>query len=60
MEEVTVLVKKNSIQIINNEVVFNDYYHGVRKVLFNHEEVAAIKMIIQECNNPEEVLKWLK
>ena len=51
MEEVTVLVKRNNIQIINNEVVFNDYYHGVRKVLFNHEEVAAIKMIIQKCNN---------
>ncbi|WP_304133924.1 hypothetical protein [Limosilactobacillus coleohominis] len=54
------MVKKNSIQIINNKVVFNDYCHGVRKVLFNHEEVAAIKMIIQECNNPKEVLKWLK
>ena len=45
------MAKKNYIEIINNEVVFYDYFHGVRKVLFNHEEVAAIKMIIQKCNN---------
>ena len=42
---------KNPFEIIDGQVILHDKFQGIDKIILNHEQVAAIKLLIQKYND---------
>lgn len=38
---------KNSVEIVDGQVILHDDFQGIEKVILNYEQVAAIKLLIK-------------
>lgn len=39
---------KNPFEIVDGQVILHDEFQGIDKIVLNHEQVAAIKLLIQK------------
>lgn len=55
IERLMTMQDKNSnfFEIINGEVILHDKIRGVDKVVINHEQVGAIKLLFEAIKNGE-------
>ena len=43
----------NPFEIIDGQVILHDEFQGVDRVVINHEQVAAIKLLLKALKNDE-------
>jgi hypothetical protein len=45
--------EKNPFEIVDGQVILHNEFQGIDKVVLNHEQVAAIKLLIQKYGGKE-------
>ncbi|MGJ3757499.1 hypothetical protein ACLOE0_09795 [Limosilactobacillus fermentum] len=43
----------NPFEIIDGQVVLHDWFQGVDRIIINHEQVGAIKLLLEAMKNGE-------